>query len=120
MDTSYKEPTASFSDTISGLLGTLALDLSPNQRQPHSSQVSLCRFARPSLDQILIISPSRCSHLLLYKHLDARQALPSWTWALGEVLPLMQQYPGGVSEAILLTSLNEQWSTQVGWHWLHS
>ena len=45
--------------------------------------------------------------------LSCLQARPSWSWALAELLSLLQQYPGGVSESIILTELSERGATQV-------
>ncbi len=37
------------------------------------------------------------------------------SWVCKELLSLLLQYPGGVSEAVALTELSERWQEQVLW-----
>lgn len=37
----------------------------------------------------------------------------TWSWICKELLSLLLQYPGGVSNAVALTELSERWQEQV-------
>jgi len=44
-------------------------------------------------------------------------ALPSWSFVACELVRLLQQFPSGVSEAVIYTHVVERWSAQVRQHW---
>jgi len=43
--------------------------------------------------------------------------LPSWSFVACELVRLLQQFPSGVSEAVIYTHVVERWSAQVRQHW---
>ena len=74
-----------------------------------------------SLQCTATVSQFRCDnahdivHPIVLSNLSALQA-PSYAWTLLESLALMQQYPGGVSAAVIRTELSTRWSAQVRLH----
>lgn len=56
---------------------------------------------------VLVITGSTCDVLL------SQKVQATWSWVCTQLLSLLMQYPGGVSEAITLTELSERWHEQV-------
>ena len=42
--------------------------------------------------------------------------VPSWDWTCGELVSLLQQYPAGVTAAVMETQLLSQWHSQASDH----
>jgi hypothetical protein len=67
-------------------------------------------------------SPTDANHALdvslrcFQSHQHMLQELPSWSWLATEVVTLLQQYPGGVSYAVILTELSSKWQGSIQVH----